>query len=168
MKRILAAALLAAGTIVAPMGASPAQACSFDYVDTAKVVTKTYLGREKTYVTDTYRGPITINVEWSRSWTNSVSGSIELTKIAGSIGVAVETSVSVAKAEGASYNVPANRYGRIYVTFPKWQVTEDITWNICGRGGQNKQRVTRVYRSSRGNATYPGKYIAGENRTTYF
>lgn len=168
MKRIAAVLVMAAGSVLAPIGGSTAQACSFDYVDSVKVVSKTYLGREKTYVTNTYKGPITINVEWAKSWTNSVSGSLELSKEAAAIGVAVETSVSVAKAEGASYNVPSGKYGRIYVSMPKWQVVNDITWNVCGKGGQYPQRVTRIYRSSKGNATYPGKFIAGESRTTYF
>lgn len=54
------------------------------------------------------------------------------------------------------------------MSYPKWSVTEDLHWTVCGKANAWTQRVTRTYTSSKGNATYPGKYFAGEKRTTWF
>ncbi len=167
LRRALPVVLLTAGAV--PALAPAAQAgCSFDSVGSVTIISKSYLGREKTYVTDTARGPMTIGVEYSKSFTNSVSGSVEASKLAAAIGVSYEASWSSGTATSYTYTVPSGKYGRIYVSYPKWSVTEDLHWTVCGKPKAWTQRVTRTYRSSKGNATYPGKYFAGESRTTWF
>ena len=165
--RALPVVLLAGGVV--PSLAAPAQAsCSFDSVGSVTIVSKSYLGRAKTYVSGTGKGPLDIGVEYSKSFTNSVSGSVEASKLAAAIGVSYEASWSSGKSTTYSYHVPRGYYGRVYVSYPQWKVVEDLHWTVCGKANAWTQRVTRTYKSSKGNATYPGKYFAGERRTTWF
>lgn len=167
LRRALPVALLTAGVVPA-MAPSAQASCSFDSVGSVTIISKTYLGRYKSYVSGTGRGPLDIGVEYSQSFTNSVSGSVEASKLAGAIGVSYEASWSSGTATTYTYHVAKNYYGRVYVSYPKWSVTEDLHWTVCGQANAWTQRVTRTYTSSKGNATYPGKYFAGESRTTYF
>ncbi len=160
-KRLIPLFMLTSTVGIGAIAVEPATAgpCGL-YVSSARVLSKSYTP-EKIYLTNTYLGPITINVEWGYSKTNTYSYTVEILAEAASLGFTAEYSVTTSQSEGASYNVSSGRYGRIYLFQPKWTMQVERQWK-CGSTLGNKDVVTRTYR------TEHGKYIAGEQRTTWF
>ncbi len=120
-------------SLASPAATSVAGACSYDYIISSRLVSKTRLADDvQALSTFSVKGPGQATATLSTSRTNSVAINSQLRSESAAIGITVTSSVSTSVGAGGSFPVPAGKYGKVFVRMQKWKFTHELTWSSCG------------------------------------